>query len=448
MGAGPARILEVELRSPLPDLEPAADLEGRPYKRALILVRFHSEPLGLAEVELSGGGLDASALAAQIWPQVRRALNEHLGADGAAPVSRLDPDGLGAVAARCEVARASFLERAPEMTVVIPSRERPERLERCLDSILRCAYPRDRFSVVVVDNAPVSDATWQLVDAYAEHFDGRVVYAREDAPGSASARNRGLALVETELVAMTDDDTIVDAHWLTEVARAFDEVGEAACVTGQVVPAELETPAQLWFEQYGGFTLGFERRIFDLDAHRPDDRLYPWTAGNFGTGNNFSFRTAALRDIGGFDPALGNGTPTLGGVDSEVLLRTVLSGHAIVYEPGALVHHFHRRDYGDLRRQVYSYGVGLTAYYLKTLLASPQLSADLVRRLPAALRYLLSPSSALNAKKTHDYPKELERLGRRGMIRGPLAYARSRRRYGPHRVPRMSTRPPSKRRRA
>ena len=160
-----------------------------------------------------------------------------------------------------------------------------------------------------------------------------------------------------------------------------------------------------------------------------------WTAGLFGTGNNFSFRAGALREIGGFDPALGNGTPALGGVDSEVLLRTVLTGHTIVYEPRAIVLHAHRPDYDALRRQVYAYGAELSAYYLKTLLANPALLKDFARKLPVGLRFALSSGSSKNSGKTQSYPRELTWLERRGILYGPLGYVRSRRKYGPHPVP-------------
>ena len=193
-------------------------------------------------------------------------------------------------------------------------------------------------------------------------------------------------------------------HWLTEVARAFAAFPEADVVSGLLLPLELDTDAQLWFEQYGGFSRGFDRRIFDLNAHRPrDEPLYPWTAGLFGTGNNFSFRAGALREIGGFDPALGNGTPALGGVIAR-FAPDRLTGHTIVYEPRAIVLHAHRPDYDALRRQVYAYGAGLSAYYLKTLLANPALLKDFARKLPVGLRFALSSGSSKNSGKTAKLP--------------------------------------------
>ena len=156
-------------------------------------------------------------------------------------------------------------------------RERPDRLRRCLDAILASEYPADRVSLVVVDNAPATEATHRLVKGYEDRANIR--YFREDARGSASARNRGIREVHTEVLAMTDDDTIVDRHWLAEVARTFDAFPAAAVVSGLLVPMELDTPAQLWFEQWGGFSRGFDRRVFDLAANRPaNEPLYPSAA--------------------------------------------------------------------------------------------------------------------------------------------------------------------------
>jgi GT2 family glycosyltransferase len=434
-GFAPVRMVEMELSQPLSDIEPTTSSSGATYERALVLVRLHAVPLALLETDLPDGALAAGELVHRLWRETHQRIASHMRADRLPVPQTLTPAGLGSEEEpACVRARRVFLTHAPAMTVLIPSRERPERLRRCLESILRCAYPPERLQVLVVDNAPTSNATHELLESYRQ-AGAPVRYAREDAPGSASARNRGLSEVESELVAMTDDDVIVDEHWLAAIAQAFAAYPQASCVTGLLLPADLDTPPQLWFEQYGGFSRGFDRRVFDLRANRPvGESVYPWTAGIFGTGNNFSFRTEALREIGGFDPALGNGTPALGGVDSEMLLRTILSGHTIVYEPEALVHHAHRPDYSALRRQVHAYGAGLSAYYLKTILAEPRFLIDFLRVLPAGLRFMFSADSHINKHKQTDYPSELTWLERRGILYGPLAYARSRRRYGPHPV--------------
>ena len=48
-----------------------------------------------------------------------------------------------------------------------------------------------------------------------------------------------------------------------------------------------------------------------------------------------------------------------------------MRGYQLVYEPASLLHHLHHRDYAILRKQIYRYGVGLTAYLTKAILENP-----------------------------------------------------------------------------
>ena len=204
-------------------------------------------------------------------------------------------------------------------------------------------------------------------------------------------------------------------------------VPNVGCVTGLILPMEIETPAQALLEEYGGFAKGFERRIYDLGRYRPAIPTFPFSAGMFGSGQSMAFAAEAFRAMGGFDPALGNGTPALGGVDIEMLFRTVVEGYRLVYEPRAIVHHANYREYDRLRRQVYMYGVGLSAFLTRSLVERPDLVPEFLRRLPSGMRYALSATSEKHAKKSRSYPGELRRLELLGMLVGPFAYARSRR---------------------
>jgi hypothetical protein len=163
-----------------------------------------------------------------------------------------------------------------------------------------------------------------------------------------------------------------------------------------------------------------------MREHRLASPLYPYAAGTFGSGANLAFRTAVLRDLGGFDAALGAGTPARGGEDLAIFFQTLAAGHQLVYEPAAIVHHLHRRDYAGMRRQAYGYGVGFTAYLTKCLLDEPARGSDLVRRAPHGLRAIFSPGSAKNARKPSGYPSDLTRLELLGMLYGPLGYMVSR----------------------
>jgi hypothetical protein len=232
---------------------------------------------------------------------------------------------------------------------------------------------------------------------------------------------------EGEIIAFTDDDVVVDPGWLAALVVSFSRYEDVACSTGLEMPMEIETPAQEWFEQYAGYTKAFTRRVFDLRENRPHHPIYPYSVGIFGSGNNMAFRASFLRTIGGFDPALGPGTSAYAGEDLAPFFQVITRGAKLVYEPAAIVHHQHRRDYDALRKQMYSYGVGLTACLAKCLLDNPKLMFDFVRKVPYGVCYALGVRRAKNAKRSGDYPQELTRLERKGMIYGPVAYIRGRR---------------------
>ncbi|MFB9388975.1 glycosyltransferase [Streptomyces coeruleoprunus] len=346
----------------------------------------------------------------------------------------------------------------PPATVVVATRERAGQLARALDSLLGQDHPD--FTVLVVDNAPLTDATRRLVEG--TYGDRGVRYVREDTPGLAAAHNRGLAAAggtasdtaaraahtdpaAPDVVAFTDDDVVADPHWLTSLTAPFAEDPRVGCVTGLILPARLRTPAQVLLESHGGFAKGFAPRDYDPLRPPADDPLFPFTAGRFGSGANMAFRTSALKAVGGFDPATGTGTPARGGDDLYGFVRVLTAGHRLRYTPDALVWHHHRETWQDLRNQAYGYGAGLTAYLTALLVRRPALLPALLARLPRGLAHARAITAhrtgdqrdvpGAHGTQTHSWPRELSWLERRGMLHGPFGYVRARRRV-------RGTRPP------
>ncbi|WP_254407653.1 glycosyltransferase family 2 protein [Streptomyces sp. GMY02] len=338
--------------------------------------------------------------------------------------------------------RTTVVVAPPRTTVVVATRERAGQLGRALDSLLAQDHPDCR--VLVVDNAPVTTATRDLV---ASRYAGRVGYVREPRPGLAVAHNRGIAAAgaDSAVIAFTDDDVVADPHWLTALTEPFAADPGLGCTTGLILPARLAITAQILLESHGGFAKGFEPRLYDPARPPADEPLFPFTAGSFGSGANMAFRAGALRAVGGFDPATGTGTPARGGDDLYAFVRILAAGHRLRYTPEALVWHHHRETWQDLRNQAYGYGAGLTAYLTAILVRCPDLLPALLVKLPRGLAHARAitahrPDTAddpagepggevapgAHGARAHPWPRGLSRLERRGMLYGPLGYAKAR----------------------
>jgi glycosyltransferase involved in cell wall biosynthesis len=382
------------------------------YRSARVLIRLHGAPLGVLDVDSRD---EPEAIADRARRELGDAIEAHLKDDAVASGD----------APRCVRRRQAFRAHAPFASVVIGTRERPAALAATLDTMLGLDYPR--FEVVVVDNATTTDRTRELLERRFGDV-ANVRYVREPVPGLAAAHNRGLEAARGEIVAFTDDDVSVDRLWLLELARGFELAADVACVTGLILPAELETPAQLWLEDWIRHNKGYTPRLFDRGANRPADKLFPYAAGTFGSGANMAFRTDALRALGGFDPATGTGSLARGGDDLSAFFSVLSAGHTLAYQPTAIVRHAYRRDTEGLRTLMFDYGAGLAAFLTKVVVDRPTLLADIAWRVPfgAAHAARLRPSGRDGT--ADGVAAGLVARERLGMLAGPVGYLIDRRR--------------------
>ncbi|MBL4929679.1 glycosyltransferase family 2 protein [Fuscibacter oryzae] len=174
-----------------------------------------------------------------------------------------------------------------DASVVIVSRHRAASLARCLVALSQQDHPR--FEVIVVADPE------GLAAAQATGLGLKLVGF--DQPNISAARNLGLAQAAAPLVAFIDDDAVAEATWLSRLVRPF-HLPDVVASTGFV---------------RGRNGISYQWRAASVDARGQDHPLEVPEEGavlpsrpGFAVktvGTNCAFRAAALRAVGGFDPA-------------------------------------------------------------------------------------------------------------------------------------------------
>jgi GT2 family glycosyltransferase len=235
-------------------------------------------------------------------------------------------------------------ESARQLSVIIPTRDRPDDLQRCLNALAhQAARPGE---IVVVDNNPAAHATRKIAERFAD-----VKYVPEAKPGLDRARNAGIVAASGALIAFCDDDVVLHPTWCARMAAAFADQ-EVQAVTGLVLPLELKTAAQRLFEFEWGFGRGYASIDFwHAKPGSPDAALQPWLVG---AGASMAFRRAVFDRLGGFDTRLDAGAAGCSG-DSEMWYRILMDGGLCRYTPDVVSFHRHRETLPGLKRQIRAY---------------------------------------------------------------------------------------------
>ncbi len=312
-------------------------------------------------------------------------------------------------------------ELLPKASVIVPTIvHRPRELVRTVESLLSLDYPN--FEIIVIDNR--SRQNHEPMPVFPS--DERIRVYAQPKPGTSAARNLGIEMATGEFLAFTDDDAAVATSWLRVLGTRFMLDPDVGGIGGLVLPFELETQAQMWFEEYyGGFSPSFRFEKLSIERLQAIDPMFPYAVGRFGPGCNMAFRRSVFDRIGGFDIRLGGGTLATAGEDVAFDLKFVNDGGTFAFEPAALVRHTHRRSRAEFLSQAFSYGTGLTAMYTAMIVRDPRHIYQLARRVPFGLRHLIRPSNERSSSIAPSYPRRTILYQLAGFTYGPFAYFRS-----------------------
>lgn len=284
------------------------------------------------------------------------------------------------------------------ISVVVATRDRPELLRDCLDSLAASVGPDDE--VVVVDSCSHTADSGEI----ARQAGARVV--RAAVPGASLARNLGWRAANRSVVAFVDDDVRVTMGWAEAMRATFAAHPEASFVTGRLdlrpEDAGAERPVA-YFAPSEGFVV--------------DDTV----ADGLGHGANLAVRRSALERVGGYDEQLGPGAPWHAAEDLELIDRLLAAGCTGRHEPAAEAVHVQWRRRRDLLRLEWRYGLGQGARLARLRRLDPRRFAA-VRAIVWRSQGWQSLARSLRAGHEFETASTLARLA--GTALGQLSAAR------------------------
>jgi glycosyltransferase involved in cell wall biosynthesis len=230
------------------------------------------------------------------------------------------------------------LTTTPLVSVVIPTYNRRERLQKVLCALAEQTCPLEQFEVIVVSDGS-TDATDDYLLTARPPF--TLVVATQPNSGPAVARNRGVELARSPLVLFIDDDVVATPTLVEEHLGAHRQSGGDAVVIGPMItPPDFEMrPWVAWeqamlYKQYAAMNAGV---------------MAP-TSRQFYTGN-VSLVRARFVETGGFDARFRRAE------DVELSYRLKRAGVQFVWNPRAIGYHYADRSFDSWLRTARDYGV-------------------------------------------------------------------------------------------
>jgi subfamily B ATP-binding cassette protein MsbA len=214
---------------------------------------------------------------------------------------------------------------APFLSIIVPTRGRPERAAECVARILR-SHPGD-FELLLVDQ---SEGPETLQAVAADAGDPRFRHIRSSTRGAASARNVGIQHARGGILAFTDDDCDVSLDWVAAMHRIFALDESVDVVFGRVF---VPNPPP------GGWAARFDASPRELPA-----KGYPSLPDEWGISANMACRREVFEKVGMFDPVFGPGAPLRAAEDFDLFIRMRGAGVRIVNAREVTVDHVGYRE--------------------------------------------------------------------------------------------------------
>ncbi|ACL25248.1 exopolysaccharide biosynthesis glycosyltransferase EpsD [Chloroflexus aggregans] len=225
---------------------------------------------------------------------------------------------------------------SPTVSIVIPTYNRCDRLQRVLAALAKQTYPHTSFEVVIVSDGS-TDGTAAFCQYAQTPF--HLQFIQQANAGPAAARNRGVAAARGTIILFLDDDVVPAPNLIAEHMRLHSECERRIVLGPMLTPPDARlSPWVAW-----------EQAMLEKQYRAMTSGIWPATARQFYTGNTSLARQLVLA-AGGFDERFRRAE------DIELAYRLNKLGVEFVFAPQAIGYHYADRSFTSWLATPYAYG--------------------------------------------------------------------------------------------
>lgn len=259
-----------------------------------------------------------------------------------------------------------FRKHLPTITILLTVKNNLPTIEACMNSLVRQTYPKEKYSIFVVD-AFSNDGTWEkLVEFKKKIKKPKIVLIRKKG-NPPTAYNYAIKHINTDFTAFIDGDCVADKNWLLELIKPFLEkrknTEEISGTAGIVLnPPKPENKLQEMIgKELEGRYKNFPKKISRAPTM------------------NLLIKTKLVKDIK-FDANLDVA------YDTDFGYRLTKKYGWILYQKNAKIFHYHRASWERFFKQQFKYATFIPFLYAKHI---SKIRGDHISRPTMAIQIML-----------------------------------------------------------
>lgn len=260
-----------------------------------------------------------------------------------------------------------------EISIIIPTYNRSNKLKRCLNSILNQEYDKKKYEIIVINDVDPDD-TNSIILNLMKHYSNIKLITNKTKNNVAYCRNQGIKKSKGKIIAFIDDDCIAHKHWLSQIEMSHKKHTEELAIGGKILSLNSKT----LIGKFRDFQI-----LYSLKRN--------WVKNNhfiYIPSCNTSYKKETFKKIGCFDTHFKTAD------DIELNIRLLKNNKPIYFNNKMIIFHDYPNSIKDFIKKSYLYGLFIPS--LKKKYSEIQLTAPI--NFSSTLFFLFAPAISIFLK--------------------------------------------------